>query len=85
MPGLGGTRVPVTGLPPASPRSRLSKGPEASLRLLLPRDTGVGVGCLDPHLCEACVPRGEACSCLGPQVNFVMEGNLLNLWLGCRL
>lgn len=73
MPAQGGTRVPVTGLPPASPRSRLSKGPEACLRLLLHRDAGVGVGRLDPHLCEACVQRAlEACSCLGSQVNFVM-------------
>lgn len=52
-PGQGGTRVPVTGLPLASPGTRLGK----SLRP--PSDgcctVGVGVSCLHPHLCEACV------------------------------
>lgn len=85
-PGQGGTRVPVTGPPPASPRTRLIEGPKASSSLLLHPNTGVGVGYLRPHLCEACVQRAlEACSCLGPQVNFVMWGELLHLWLGCLL
>lgn len=55
-PGQEGTRVPVTGPPPASPTTRLSEGPEASSSLPLHPNTGVGVGCLCPHLCEACVP-----------------------------
>lgn len=27
----------------------------------------------------------EACSCLGPQVNFVLWGEFLHLWLSCLL
>lgn len=37
MSSQGGTRDPVTGLSPASSRTRLSRGPKASLSLLLHR------------------------------------------------
>lgn len=81
MPGQRGTRVPVTGLPPPSPGTRLGK----SLRP--PSDCcctgGVGVSCLHPHLYEACVQFWKLALVGGPQVNFVMLGQVIEslTWL----